>query len=219
MSLPPAFCWSRVGTEAGQSLDTILRRKECERLANGGLFFWGVGNAIGPSLRELVKQCRAPEVIFTPIKSAPRQKDVRPKEVVRWTRAVGLDGRTFELPPGAVITSRFDRASPKPAHYALVCVSEVALDHVPEEPGSLEHDEVENLLTGRPVGASQVTAVVRRKPCANRVRKRTYRVSLRARLAPPFFLRLTVPATLAGEEDLGSSTRFSAIFSAWAAAG
>lgn len=39
-------CWSRMQAEAGQSLDAIVRRKELEREANGGLFLWGVGNLI-----------------------------------------------------------------------------------------------------------------------------------------------------------------------------
>jgi hypothetical protein len=44
--LPEAFVWTRFGTEAGQTIDRILARKEAERIANGGLFLWGIGNSV-----------------------------------------------------------------------------------------------------------------------------------------------------------------------------
>ncbi len=52
-SAPPAnteiykdiVCWTRMQAESGQDLLNIVRRKEIERRANGGIFFWGVGNA------------------------------------------------------------------------------------------------------------------------------------------------------------------------------
>ena len=46
--LPDLFCWTKYGTEAGEDIGAILERKESERLASGGTFLWGVGNAIGP---------------------------------------------------------------------------------------------------------------------------------------------------------------------------
>jgi hypothetical protein len=69
--LPDCFCWTRFGTEAGQAIVHILQRKEQERSANDGLFIWGIGNAIGPSIRELVRRTNRPEVLFSPIKSSP----------------------------------------------------------------------------------------------------------------------------------------------------
>ncbi len=108
MSLPFAFCWTRVGVEAGQPLESIFRRKEEERAANGGLFFWGIGSAIGPSIAELVRQSPQPEVMFSPIKSAARSVDAKPESVVAWTSAQRFDGSKFVLPAQALITSRFD---------------------------------------------------------------------------------------------------------------
>jgi hypothetical protein len=206
MMLPHAFCWTRVGTEAGQSLESILQRKEAERQANGGFFFWGVGNAIGPSLEALLRACPVPEVLFTPIRSAPRRVDVRPEVVAAWTTAAGLDGRHFELPVQTLITSRFDDESTR-GHYALVCFSETPLS---DELGSGDEFTIgalENFLSGRPVGASQVTAVVRRRGETANVGSSSYRVMMRARLAPPFFLRLSDPIPIESNGNWESCVR------------
>jgi 4-aminobutyrate aminotransferase-like enzyme len=47
--VPDIFCWTKMGTEAGQTLGTILRRKELERQAGSGIFAWGIGNSLGAS--------------------------------------------------------------------------------------------------------------------------------------------------------------------------
>lgn len=198
MALPGVFCWTRVGAEAGQSLASILQRKDAEREANGGIFFWGIGNAVGPSIRELLRCAHEPEVIFSPIKSRPRQEDTSPTAVVAWTRAEDVDGTAFDLPARALITSRLDLTAPKSSHYALVCATQAPLTTtLPSD--VLDVGELENLLTGRPIGASQVTAIVRRR--AGRTLSREYHVALRARLVPPYFLRLRDPIPLPQERD------------------
>jgi hypothetical protein len=189
--VPSRFCWTRFGTEAAEPIDAILRRKEQERLLNGGVFLWGIGNAIGPSMAELVRRESIPEVLFSPMKSAPKCKDVAPAAVATWTSATGLDGRSFELPGNSVVTSRFDILAPKKGHYALVCYSEapLALDR---GEGTLSFNKLRNILTGRPVGASQVTAVVEHSvdSCLDLT---TYDVAIRASLIAPYFVRLADP--------------------------
>ena len=93
MSLPKHFCWTRFGTEAGETIDRILERKESERQRNGGIFLWGIGNAIGPSMRELLRVERTPEVIFSPIRSNPKREDAQPSTVIAWRAGRDLDGR------------------------------------------------------------------------------------------------------------------------------
>src|SRR2546430_8082027 len=109
MPLPRQFCWTRIGSEAGQPLESIFRRKDEERLANNGLFLWGIGNAVGPSIAELVRRTPEPEVLFSPIRSSPRSTDVSPESVVVWTRASCMDGTTFQLPRFTLVTSRQDQ--------------------------------------------------------------------------------------------------------------
>ncbi len=194
MPVPRCFVWTKFGTEAGQSISDILRRKEAERSANGGVFYWGIGNAVGPSILELLRQADEPEVLFSPIKSTPRRDDVEPESVVAWTAAAGLDGEPYRLPLWSLITSRFNIGRPR--HYALVCRRDSSLvdgfDTAEPTAEKIAIGELTNLLTGRPLGSSQVTAVVRR--CARYTPSTAeYSVNLRAKLVPPYFIQLSAP--------------------------
>jgi hypothetical protein len=53
-----------------------------------------------------------------------------------------------------------------------------------------------NLVSGRSVAASQVTAVVERSDEASEASGTTYLVRLRARLVAPYFVRLTDPVVV-----------------------
>jgi hypothetical protein len=189
--VPSIFCWTRFGTEAAEPIDAILRRKEEERLLNGGLFLWGIGNAIGPSMAELVRRETTPEILFSPMKSRPKCKDVAPAAVATWTSAIGLDGCNFKLPIHSVVTSRFDVLAPKRSHYALVCFSEAPLTLTRSE-AQLSFGKLRNIRTGRPVGASQVTAVVEQSSdrCLDFA---AYDIAIRATLVAPYFVRLADP--------------------------
>jgi hypothetical protein len=194
MSLPERFCWTRFGTEAGQSADQIFARKEQERVANGGLFFWGIGNAIGPSIGELVRILDNPEVLFSPIRSAPRRDDVAPAMVAAWSEATTMAGEPYPLSAQSLITSRLDPIARRDVHYALVCYSESSLFGAASQ-GKIVFGCLRNLLTKRPVGASQVTAVVQYDRTANETGA-PYDVSFRAVLVPPYFIRLRRPMPL-----------------------
>src|SRR5208283_70677 len=120
LNLPNCFCWTRFGSEAGQGIEQILRRKEEERIANNGVFLWGIGNSVGTAMAELVRRCGRPEVLFSPIKSSAKSSDALPESVVAWTRAETVYGEEFSLPAHSLVTSRQSVAFPKLTHYALV---------------------------------------------------------------------------------------------------
>ncbi len=187
-SLPDLFCWTRFGTEAAEPIEQILFRKEQERLANGGVFLWGIGNALGPSMKELTRRVAHPEVVFSPIKSAPRSIDVEPPAIVSWIGGEGLDGDFFALPAHSRVTSKFDPSGHKFNHYALVCFSDTPLLPLRNE-NKIAFIQLRNLRTGRPVGASQVTAVVQRVS-EGATRTAMYDVAIRAQLVHPYFVRL-----------------------------
>lgn len=193
-ALPTVFCWTRFGTEAGEPIERILKRKEAERQANGGMFCWGIGNSIAPAMTELLERIDYPELLFSPIKSRPRKVDVSPPDVVRWTTATDLWGSRFDVPAGTQITSRWNRERPRLAHYALVCASAEPLR--PSRLGRLSVRKLRNLCSGAPPGASQVTAVVSRSDESEHA-KRDYTVVLRARLVTPYFIRLGDPVPVA----------------------
>lgn len=205
MTLPEFFCWTRFGAEAGQSTADILERKEEERVSNNGVFFWGIGNALGPSMVELVRRHGSPEVVFSPIRSAPKRVDVFPAAVAAWVSGVTLDGDPYRLPGRSFVTSRQDPQKPRQAHYALVCRCDARL----AESGSSERlplVSLRNLRTGRPIGASQVTAIVHHDRKISGLP--TYDVAMRARLVPPYLIRLrrafTLPHTT-NNRDLASA--------------
>ena len=129
-----------------------------------------------------------PHVVFSPIKTAPRLKDMAPPAVVIWTEAEALDGSTFKIPASSFVTSRYDLEMPRPYHFALVCYSSRPLIPLKRE-YRIGFNQLRNLRTGRPVGTSQVTAVVQR---AGSLAKDSlmYDVAILAELVYPYFVRL-----------------------------
>jgi len=198
-----------MGTEAGQPLETIIRRKELERRAGNGTFAWGIGNSLG--LAAHAARAANPhgevDVLFTPMKSTPKQIDASPDEIMIWLRYFDANGSVKDLPPHMLITSRGGPG--KRAHYALLCRSDTAID---QQRFQLSFDtaEVRNFVSNNPIGASQVTSVVRYRSALNELSK-TYSVALRAKFHGEGFIRLTEPITLSRKllsfyQDLCGST-------------
>jgi hypothetical protein len=198
MQLPAYFLWTRYGAEAGESADEVLFRKERERVANSGLFLWGIGNSMAPAIRRLLGQTgeQRPAVVFSPMRSPAKKEDQSPKAVARWTRAFGLDGREWQMPGGSVVTSRMDSAKgAKKRHYALVCHLDSPMRPDPEGP-RFSIDELRNFASGAPVGHSQVTSLVRYTPAGSGGQ---YVAAVVARLVYPYVLELLAPVDVADE--------------------
>jgi hypothetical protein len=157
--LPAVFCWSRIGAEAGQQLDVILRRKEWERQLNNGHFAWGIGNAVVSQMDALVRAERVPKVIFSRIRSAAQRIDSEAARIVLWT-AFRYGQQVYELPRDVLVTSRASTPSgaDKLRHYALFCKSNGPLAGTSR---GFNMEDLENASTASPVGFSQVTAVVK----------------------------------------------------------
>lgn len=190
--LPKRFCWTRFGTEAGEKIDSILARKERERLATGGIFLWGIGNSVGPAIRDLVRLEERPMVLFSPMRSKPKAIDVMPAGLTVWSQALDLDGRDWPLPDGVRVTSRRGSESgrAKRAHYALVCKSSSPLTRL--DLTNLHYEKLVNLQSKNKLGASQVTAVVEQLARGNQ-ECTTYPVAFTAELVFPYFVKLGGP--------------------------
>lgn len=190
-SASPFVCWSRMQAEAGQGLDAIVARKELERSAGEGVFFWGVGNAPSVVISALARLGEPVPVIFSIMKSKPKKIDVAPSSIVAWRRYFDAEGVERDLPPNAIITSRGHSAKgAKRAHYALMCRS--------GEPLALRRGEVFDVNAyrnaggkGAPVGASQVTALLRQ--VAEPSETSDYEANLRAQLEGSYWVRLSDP--------------------------
>jgi hypothetical protein len=198
MEIPEFFLWTRVGTEAGESLEHILWRKDIER-RQVGVFCWGIGNAIKwDTLAELRHQTELglgasdPFIIFSAIKGKPQKHDVNPSGVVAWASYCDLDGEIRPLPDGVLVTSK----QKERAHYALFCASNEPLTFA--DPVSAPVIRKEALRNIKPpwnsVGDSQNTVAV--KFDATLSGKQTYPVSYTARLVPPYVVKLAEPILL-----------------------
>lgn len=190
--LPKHFCWTRFGTEAGERIDSILARKEDERLATGGMFLWGIGNSVDPAIRDLIRLEERPMVLFSPMRSKPKAIDVAPAGLTVWSEALDLDGRDWPIPEGVKVTSRqgSETGRTKRSHYALVCRSSSPLTAL--DLASLRYEELVNLQSKNKLGASQVTAVVEQL-AQGRTECTTYPVAFMAELVFPYFVKLGGP--------------------------
>ena len=197
MPQPDSFCWSKFGTEAGEPVEQILARKEQERLRNAGVFLWGIGTSIRPSLRALLSVTNSPNILFTPMLSKPARIDVAPDAVAVWTAAIGMDGSTYEIPKHSTVSSRFAPGRQR-RHFALVCSSDTEISNDSVKGQHLYRSELRNFLNGTELGASQVTAVVRRVATARRM-ERPHRVAFSATLAYPYLVELLHPVAVKQE--------------------
>jgi hypothetical protein len=198
--VPAIFCWTKMGAEAGQSLDDILRRKDLERQCGRGFFAWGIGNSVGPAIQYAKTQAVVDELfaLFTPMKSAPKRIDSAPSQILMWTSYYTSQDRTSVLPAHMLITSR-GSAGPggeKRTHYALFCQSDDSLLHQTGL-GAIDQHAVCNLVSSNPVGASQVTSVVRHDD--RLAVNPAYTVRFKARLTQSGFVRLADPIVLTGQ--------------------
>ncbi|MFB6460850.1 hypothetical protein [Bradyrhizobium tunisiense] len=191
-------CWSRMQSEAGQSLAQIIERKEHERLAGKGLFFWGVGNAPSASINSLARMLTPVSVIFSIMKGKPKQIDASPSRTLVWRRYIDLFGIERDLPEHVLVTSRgATKSASKKRHYALMCHREMPLEI--QRGCSFDASAYRNVSSaGGPVGSSQVTALLRRVSAQSS--SSDYEINLTAQLTGSYWVRLSCPTLLTDDK-------------------
>jgi len=196
--VPSAFCWTKFGPEAGETVDSILQRKDREREANNGTFLWGIGNSVAPGIQALVRRETSPRVVFSPMRAKPKAIDIAPTQVVQWNGARRIDGAEWPIPRGSRVTSRgwSGKGAVKRVHYALVCQSDTPLSAANGAAVQLHSASLSNLVSGSPVGYSQVTSIVGYGGSASKEGTR-YSVGFWAQLIFPYFVELFDPSPLA----------------------
>ncbi|MBY3413130.1 hypothetical protein V7796_12405 [Rhizobium laguerreae] len=196
VSASPRFvCWTKMQAEAGQDLFDIFRRKEYERKAGDGVFFWGIGSPLDFS--RLGSSDRV-DLVFSTMLSAPKSEDKNPESVLVWRKYLTANGREVDLPPHALLMSRATtKLGPKKRHYALVCYSERELTLSDE--GEFDPAVYRNAgPNGGRVGFSQVTSLLERT--AETETPSRYRINFRAELRRPFLVKLCDPVLLEPED-------------------
>lgn len=198
--IPNVFCWTKMGTEAGQSLEKILFRKELERRAGNGTFAWGIGSSLGEGAKLARQEHGNIDVLFSPMKSAAKILDAEPSQVLLWLDYFDDEAGQISLPEHMIITSRGNlaKAGNKRSHYALICN---ACDDItiPTAAGVINANQARNFASLNPLGASQVTALVRYQTHRTDLNEKLYPVTFRATLHGAGFVRLVSPVVLGGE--------------------
>lgn len=200
--LPPIFCWSKMGAESGEDLVRIIQRKEWERRLGRGYFFWGVGHSLGENGKTTARDIPDLRVFFSPMLSRARIIDATPDRIVLWNAWVDERGQTRKLPSYCLITSRASLPSGrhKKSHYALVCFSDRELK-AENDDLRIFPDYLRNLTTDKPLGASQVTTLVRVLSGVDETcEMKSYPVSFTAELRFPYCVRLAWPRLLDANE-------------------
>lgn len=183
--------------EAGQGLEKIILRKERERSAGSGHFFWGVGNAPSVLINSLARTGEPTPVVFSKMKSRPKPIDQNPTSTVIWRQYVNFEGKVCPLPPNALVTSRGEtELRKKKAHYALECFSRntLSFEQNTERFKSTSYRNASG--KGARVGASQVTALLTPSNDEKDGEASDYRVDMRAELTGSYWVKLVDPLPL-----------------------
>lgn len=193
MGRPKTFVWSKVGPEAGLTLDQILSWKELQRLLSNGIFFWGVGSL--PSAQKqhsFLRAVRKPQLLFTEQISKATDENINPASTVLWTHYRDRGGNEVALPRFAAVTSKEGRSR----HGAIVArsVEPLALrDRLNFELGDFGNFE------GKPnVAFQQSVAIIQKKENGNP--RRIYDRGFWVDLVSPYFDELTRSRTLTRAE-------------------
>jgi hypothetical protein len=195
--IPSAFVWTKIQADSGQSLDRILNRKELER-QSGNTFWWGVGESKADQIRLLLTRDPRPLVLFSLMLSRPHRRDSHPDGVLLWEAYKTTEGEV-PLPAHAVVISRAhdSKGRSKRVYYALVCENPTGILHSGH--GMLDTRTLRNFGDGgKPVGSSQVTALVERTSPHDK--GRSYPVTASATLTAPYAVQLTAQRKLSEEE-------------------
>ncbi len=197
--LPKAFVWTKMQADGGELIEGIRRRKELERIAGNGTFWWGVGESKGHAIDVLRDLDPRPQVLFSLMLSAPHAQARRPGRVQFW-RSFLSDAGEMPLPKHVVVTSSPDRnGNPRRRYHALVCFSPTPLRLTGG--GALDASRLINVgEDGKHVGSSQTTSAVTLGPSKGRTS--SYPISGRATLTAPFFASLGSPRELSLSERL-----------------
>jgi hypothetical protein len=209
-TLPSTFCWTKMGDEAWQGLSGIIARKDTERVLGNGIFFWGIGSALGQRIWTFIKATDAPLVLFSPMKAKPKVIDAKPDRIFAWTAYIDRRGVKHSIPNHALVTSRGTSGGKvKSRHFALVCRKHTPFSN--ESWPLLNSASLRNFESGSRLGFSQVTTIV--ESIDHKTTKdSSYRILFGADLVEPFYVTLVDPVeiskgTWAAANELWASSR------------
>ena len=200
--IPDKFVWTKMGFDAGETLENIVRRKELERRSGEGafenVFWWGVGESRGEAIRKhLVDEVENPEILFSKMLSDSQQRDKKDGLSLIWRSYLDNEGNERPIPDHVIVHSRLTGS-----HRAIVCRSRRPLKLSRGNP--FYKSELLNLKKDGTVGGvpgdSQTTSVVCYSQNSKGRIERQYHDDLRADLVDPYFVELACPRCLTETE-------------------
>jgi hypothetical protein len=125
MAAMVSFVWSEIGFRAGETPEQIVLRKEAERNAGSGEFWWAVDAPLGITVEVTAERNGGSlPVLFSNSTSSKEQQ----REVRIWDswRSLLHPQRHGRIPGHVVVTSRHDPGR-RQTRYALTCRSQAKL--------------------------------------------------------------------------------------------
>jgi hypothetical protein len=188
------FVWSLIGADAGEPLSHIIIRKEEERKAGAGEFWWGLGTPLGAAVESaaILNSGTLPTLF-----SALEEREGDSNQGIRvWSGWRSIKGGAHgSIPNHVLVTSGYDADKPDKPHYALVCHSDIQIalgDH-----GFFDPTSCRTLKNGKAPGPSQRAALLTRQGAHPQGR---YTVAFQAGLVGPWYVKLTRDRVLTGAE-------------------
>lgn len=114
------FVATKVTDQSEERYEHIRARKEAERTAGNGEFWWGIGVSLGSNgIRAAKDAGEQLPVIFVRNRTHTKQSQVPAARKVLWTKWESEDGEWVDIPLHVVITSAADKNHDR--QHALVC--------------------------------------------------------------------------------------------------
>jgi hypothetical protein len=176
LTIPSTFIWTKIGRDSDQAVEAILRRKELERRAGSGEFWWGIGE--WPALSSVRKAWRVGTRDVLATKPLTPGKKGTANPILTW--AYYDDGcQIGRIPLHVVVTSREQES-----YYALVCNAGTDLTRSDSQ-DELRASNYKHLTSGKRVSPSLRQTTFPVKKVGSAKNGRTYKVAFRACLRKP----------------------------------
>jgi len=120
------FVWGEVRFDAGESPEHIVVRKEAERIAGSGEFWWGVDAPLGISVEVKAEQNGGTlPVLFSRSRNIDNQQSSQVRVWETWRSL--LHPQQHGRVPGHIIVTSGHNPGKRQTRYALTCHSDVKL--------------------------------------------------------------------------------------------
>lgn len=184
------FVWSLIGEDAGETLKHIMMRKEAERRAGQGEFWWGLGTPLGESVESAaIVNKRTLPALFSALKPKEGDGDAKAKiQVWNSWHSIRKDGQRGTIPDHVLVTGGYaprKPGKPEKQHYALVCRSNAPL--ILGNHGFFDPAQCRTVKNNIAPGSSQRAALLTGQHAHS---QGPYTIAFEATLAGPWYVRL-----------------------------